>query len=82
MAVPPSRKPDLPPLVEELTPRELDVVGAVARGLSNTAIAKALGTSVETVKTHVTNAMDKLGVRNRTQLAVSALLYELIDPLP
>ena len=82
MAVPPSRKPDLPPLVEELTPRELDVVSAVARGLSNTAIAKALGTSVETVKTHVTNAMDKLGVRNRTQLAVSALLYELIDPLP
>ena len=73
--------PYLPPLVEELTERELEVVAAVARGLTNAAIATSLGISVETVKTHVVNAKDKLGAGDRTQLAVMALLYGLIDPL-
>ena len=73
--------PDLPPLVEELTERELEVVAAVARGLKNNAIANTLGITLETVKTHVVNAMGKLGARDRTQLAVMALLYGLIDPL-
>ena len=41
----------------------------------------SLGISVETVKTHVVNAKDKLGAADRTQLAVMALLYGLIDPL-
>ena len=45
------------------------------------AIATSLGISVETVKTHVVNAKDKLGAGDRTQLAVMALLYGLIDPL-
>jgi DNA-binding NarL/FixJ family response regulator len=36
---------------------------------------------VETVKTHVMNAKDKLGAADRTQLAVMALIYGLIDPL-
>ena len=36
---------------------------------------------METVKTHVVNAKDKLGAGDRTQLAVMALLYGLIDPL-
>ena len=74
-------QPDLPPLVEELTQRELGVAAAVARGLKNNAIADLLGISLETVKTHVGNAMDKLGARDRTQMAVTALLYGLIDPL-
>ena len=74
-------QPDLPPLVEDLTQRELDVAAAVARGLDNNAIADLLGISLETVKTHVGNAMDKLGARDRTQMAVTALLYGLIDPL-
>ena len=74
-------KPNLPPLVEELSERELEVVAAVARGLKNNAIADSLGISLETVKTHVVNAMGKLGARDRTQLAVMALLYGLIDPL-
>ena len=68
-------------LQEELTQRELDVAAAVARGLKNNAIADLLGISLETVKTHVGNAMDKLGARDRTQMAVTALLYGLIDPL-
>ena len=45
------------------------------------AIATSLGISVETVKTHVVNAKDKLGAVDCTQLAVMALLYGLIDPL-
>ena len=71
----------LPALVEELTARELDVVAAVSRGLKNNTIADVLGISVETVKTHVGNAMDKLGACDRTQMAVTAMLYGLIDPL-
>ena len=53
----------------------------MARGLTNNAIGDLLGVSVETVKTHVGNAMDKLGARDRTQMAVTAMLYGLIDPL-
>ena len=68
-------------MIEPLSERELDVVAALARGLKNQAIADSLGISLETVKTHVVNAMGKLGARDRTQLAVMALLYGLIDPL-
>ena len=53
----------------------------VARGLTNQGIGSSLGISVETVKTHVVNAKDKLGAADRTQLAVMALLYGLIDSL-
>ena len=73
--------PNLPPLIEELTERELEVVAGVARGLTNQGSGSSLGISVETVKTHVVNAKDKLGAADRTQLAVMALLYGLIDPL-
>ena len=73
--------PNLPPLIEELTERELEVVAGVARGLTNQGIGSSLGISVETVKTHVVNAKDNLGAADRTQLSVMALLYGLIDPL-
>ena len=73
-------KQELSPLIEELTERELEVVAGVARGLTNNAIGSCLGISVETVKTHVVNAKGKLGARDRTQMAVMALLYGLIDP--
>ena len=53
----------------------------MARGLTNQGIGNSLGVSVETVKIHVVNAKDKLGAANRTQLAVMALLYGLVDPL-
>ena len=71
---------DLPEFVEELSEREKEVVSAVAGGLTNAEIASAFQISTETVKSHVSNAMNKLAVRDRTQLAVSALLYGLIDP--
>jgi len=71
---------DLPPLIEELTERELEVVAGVAHGLTNQLIGSSLGISVETVKTHVVNAKGKLIATDRTQMAVKALLYGLIDP--
>ena len=74
-------RPELPPLVEGLSERELEVTTGVSHGLTNKAIAASLGITLETVKSHVVNAMGKLGARGRTQLAVMALLYGLIDPL-
>jgi len=58
---------------ESLTPTELDVVGLVAQGLGNPEIATKLCVSRETVKTHVSNALTKLGVSNRTELAALAI---------
>jgi len=73
-------KHELPPLIEDLTERELEVVTGVAHGLTNQLIGSSLGISVETVKTHVVNAKGKLAASDRTQMAVKALLYGLIDP--
>ncbi|MEV0680429.1 response regulator transcription factor [Actinosynnema sp. NPDC050436] len=55
-----------------LTDREADVLRAMAGGLSNTEIARALHLSVETVKTHVKHVLTKLEVRDRTQAVVWA----------
>ena len=55
--------PNLPPLIEEITERELEVVAGVARGRTNQGIGSSLGISVETVKTHVVNINDKFESR-------------------
>jgi DNA-binding NarL/FixJ family response regulator len=55
-----------------LTEREGDVVLAIARGRTNQEIADELYLSVATVKTHISHAMTKLGLANRTQLALLA----------
>jgi DNA-binding NarL/FixJ family response regulator len=55
-----------------LSPREHDVVVAVARGHNNTEIAKALNMTLATVKTHVSHILTKLDLDNRTQLALLA----------
>lgn len=54
----------------ELTPREAQVASLVADGASNKAIARQLFVSIRTVETHVQNALVKLGLRSRTELAI------------
>lgn len=58
--------------VETLSPRERDVLGCVAEGLANGEVARRLYMAEPTVKAHLTHAMTKLGVSNRTQAAILA----------
>jgi DNA-binding CsgD family transcriptional regulator len=55
-----------------VTPREREVISHVARGLTNGEVARLLGISSETVRKHLENAYEKLGVHTRTA-AVAAL---------
>lgn len=66
------------PLVDPLTPRELEVLRAVAEGLSNREAAQRLYLSEGTVKNHVTTVLAKLGVRDRTQAALRAHVLGLL----
>ncbi|GGM83836.1 DNA-binding response regulator [Longimycelium tulufanense] len=61
-----------------LTPRELDVLSALAAGSSNRQIARGLGISERTVKAHVRAIFAKLEVTSRTEAAVRALRYGLV----
>jgi DNA-binding NarL/FixJ family response regulator len=56
-----------------LTPRETEVLGLVARGLGNKQVAQELGISEKTVKGHLGNIFQKLGVASRTQAAMIAV---------
>ncbi|MDR1824922.1 MAG: response regulator transcription factor [Bifidobacteriaceae bacterium] len=62
-----------------LTPRERDVMREVARGLTNLEIAQSLFLSEQTVKTHVAHILDKLGLRDRTQVVVFAYENDLVE---
>ena len=65
----------------DLTPRELDVLRAAARGLGNKQIAQELGMSPRTVQTHLTRVFGKLGVASRTEAVLLALREGLIQVL-
>jgi DNA-binding NarL/FixJ family response regulator len=65
---------------EELTDRELEVLRAMTRGMSNAEIGEELFLSEATVKTHVTRILSKLGVRDRVQAVVLAYESGLVEP--
>ncbi len=64
--------------LDELTPRELDVLTLLARGRSNHDIAVELSIGEQTVKTHVSNILSKLHLADRTQAAIYALQKRLV----
>jgi len=65
--------------VEELTPRELEVLQLMGEGLTNPQIAEKLVISNSTVKFHVSSILGKLNVESRTEAVVYALKHDLID---
>jgi len=77
----------IPKLLEEqktpvvdasITPRELSIIRLVGEGRSNREIANELGLSIGTVKNHVSQIMDKLDLRDRTQLAIYAIRHNVV----
>jgi DNA-binding NarL/FixJ family response regulator len=77
--VPPVLRDDSPVLTS-LTDRETEVLGLVARGMSNTEIGEQLYVSPATVKTHVSRLLMKLDARDRAQLVVAAYESGLVTP--
>lgn len=71
----PNHTPPAPPNFTELTPREKEVLRLIAIGASNREIAQQLYISEGTVKNHVTNILNRLSLRDRTQAAIIANTY-------
>jgi DNA-binding NarL/FixJ family response regulator len=68
------------PAVEALTPREIQVLGSVARGLSNAEIGRELFIGEATVKTHLLRVFAKLGVDDRTRAVTVAMERGILPP--
>ena len=69
-----------PQSLDELTPREREVLALLARGLSNTEICDTLVISEATTKTHVARVFQKLGLRDRAQAVIYAYEHGIITP--
>jgi DNA-binding NarL/FixJ family response regulator len=72
--------PGTAPPPDDLTPREAEVLGRIAAGLSNAEIATALYVSEATVKTHINHIFAKTGLRDRAQLVGYAFRHGLAPP--
>ena len=74
----PAIEGELPPIVQ-LTPRELDVLRLVAKGMTNRSICNELNLAEVTIKKHVQSIMGKMGVKDRTQAALRGVRLGLIE---
>ncbi|HEY2076624.1 MAG TPA: response regulator transcription factor [Streptosporangiaceae bacterium] len=70
------RRPPPPDPLQPLSPRERDVLRLIARGHSNRQIARDLAIGEQTVKTHVSSILTKLGLQDRVQAAIFALRHQ------
>lgn len=64
--------------IDEISPREMEVLQAIGRGLSNKEIGEKLFIGERTVKTHVSHLLEKLSLQDRTQLAIYAVQNKLV----
>jgi DNA-binding NarL/FixJ family response regulator len=72
------KAPSVEKRVPGLTPRELEVVSCVVKGCSNRDIAQQFQLSEETVKRHLSNIFEKIGVSTRLELALFAIKHQLV----
>lgn len=78
--MPAVEEPKQPKKTFGLTARELDVVAAIVSGFTNREIAGKFSISEQTVKHHLRNIFDKVGVSNRLELALFAINHQLVSP--
>lgn len=68
-------------VIQELTPRQLEIIGLIASGNSEKQAAQLLSISPVTVHKHITNACEKTGINNRTRLIVAWARWQTIQEI-